>query len=135
MSWTWVVEVEFSQTAPVALGAKSAQGLDIKMLIVNEATENVARNGLSSKIEVHRGTIEAVNDKFDLITANVLIDLLDQVGDEFASRINPDGHLIVSGFRNDDRDDVRKRFIDLGLILRYELNDDERSALLFRKSK
>jgi ribosomal protein L11 methyltransferase len=119
----------------VALGANNAQGLDIKMSIVNEARENVARNGLCSKIKVHLGTIEAVDDKFDLITANILIELIDLMGDEFASRIKPDGYLIVSGFRNEHRDDVRKRFIGLGLILKYELREDEWSALLFSKSK
>ncbi len=56
------------------------------------------------------------------------------MGDEFASRINPDGHLIVSGFRNEHRDDVRKRFIDLGLKLEYLLHEGEWSALLFNKS-
>jgi ribosomal protein L11 methyltransferase len=119
----------------VTLGAKNAQGLDIKMSIVNEARENVARNGLSSKIQIDLETIEAVNNKFDLITANILIDLIDLMGDEFASRIKPDGHLIVSGFRNEHRDDVRKRFTDLGLILKHQLNEDEWSALLFSKSK
>jgi ribosomal protein L11 methyltransferase len=117
----------------VALGAKTAQGLDIKISIVNEARENVARNGLSSKIEVHLGTIEAVDDKFDLITANILIDLIELMSDEFASRMKPNGHLIVSGFRNEHRDYVKKKFIDLGLILKYQLHDDEWSALLFYK--
>ena len=117
----------------VALGAKTAQGFDIKISIVNEARENVARNGLSSKIEVHLGTIEAVDDKFDLITANILIDLIDLISNELASRMKPNGHLIVSGFRNEHRDDVEKKFIDLGLILKYQLHEDEWSALLFHK--
>ena len=119
----------------VALGAKNAQGLDIKISIVNEARENVARNGLSSKIEVHLGTIEAVDDKFDLITANILIDLIDLMSVELASRMKPNGHLIISGFRNEHRDDLIKKFIDLGLILKYQLHEDEWSALLFNKLK
>lgn len=118
----------------VALGAKNAQGLDIKMSIVNEARENVARNGLSSQIEVHLGTIEAVNDKFDLVTANILIDLIEQMSDELASRLKPYGHLIVSGFRNEHMDDVKKKFIDSGFLLKHELHEDEWSALLFSKS-
>jgi ribosomal protein L11 methyltransferase len=117
----------------VALGAKTAQGLDIKISIVNEARENVARNGLSSKIEVHLGTIEAVNDKFDLITANILIDLIDLMSDELASRMKPNGFLIISGFKNEHMDDVKKKFTDLGLVLKYQLNEDEWSALLFYK--
>lgn len=119
----------------VALGAKTAQGLDIKMSIVNEARENVARNGLSSKIEVHLGTIDTVNDKFDLITANILIDLIDLMSDELAYRMKPNGYLIISGFRNEHRDDVKNKFIDLGLILKYQLHEDEWSALLFKKAK
>jgi ribosomal protein L11 methyltransferase len=119
----------------VALGAKTAQGFDIKISIVNEARENVARNGLSSKIEVHLGTIEAVDDKFDLITANILIDLIDLISNELASRMKPNGHLIISGFRNKHRDDVIKKFVDSALILKYQLHDDEWSALLFSKSK
>lgn len=119
----------------VALGAKAAQGLDIKISIVNEARENVARNALSSKIEVHLGTIERVNDKFDLITANILIDLIDLMSDELASRLKPNGYLIVSGFRNEDGDDVRKKFNALGLKLEYQLKEGEWSAMLFHKSK
>lgn len=119
----------------VALGAKTAQGFDIKISIVNEARENVARNGLSSKIEVHLGTIEAVDHKFDLITANILIDLIDLISNELASRMKPNGYLIVSGFRNEHRDYVEKKFIDLGLILKYQLHEGEWSALLFNKSK
>jgi ribosomal protein L11 methyltransferase len=119
----------------VALGAKTAQGLDIKISIVNEARENVARNGLSSKIDVHLGTVEGVNDKFDLITANILIDLIDLMSDELASRMKPNGHLIISGFRNEHRDDVIKKFIDLGLTLKRQLHEGEWSALLFNKSR
>lgn len=119
----------------VALGAKEARGLDIKMSIVNEARENIARNGLSSKIEVQLGTIEAVNDIFDLVMANVLIDLIDLMGDELASRIKLNGHLIVSGFKSEHTDDIKKRFTDLGLMVKYQLNEDEWSALLFHKSK
>jgi ribosomal protein L11 methyltransferase len=117
----------------VALGAKNAQGLDIKISIVNEARENIARNGLSSKIEVHLGTIEAVDDKFDLITANILIDLIDLMSNELASRMKPNGFLIISGFKNEHMDDVKKKFIDLGLILKHKLHEDEWSALLFYK--
>jgi ribosomal protein L11 methyltransferase len=119
----------------VALGAKAAQGLDIKISIVNEARENAARNGLSSKIEFHLGTIESVNERFDLITANILIDLIDLMSDELSSKMKPDGYIIISGFRNEHRDDVKKKFIDLGLTLKYQLHEDEWSALLFNKSK
>ncbi len=119
----------------VALGAKNAQGFDIKSSIVNEAIDNAARNGLSSKIEVHLGSIEAVNSNFDLITANILIDLIDSISGELACRMRPNGSLIVSGFRNEHNDHVRQRFNDLGLKLEYQLNEGEWSAMLFHKSK
>ncbi len=119
----------------IALGARNAQGIDIKSSIVNEARDNVARNGLSSKIEIHLGSIEAVSCNFDLVTANILIDLIDSVSGELASRIRPNGYLIVSGFRNEDGDDVRKKFNDLGLKLECQLNEGEWSAMLFNKAK
>jgi ribosomal protein L11 methylase PrmA len=59
--------------------------------------------------------------------------LIDLISNELASRMKPNGHLIVSGFRNEHRDDVEKKFIDLGLILKYQLHEDEWSALLFHK--
>jgi len=119
----------------VTLGAKTAQGIDIEISVVNEARENIAKNGLSSKIEVRLGTIESVNDEFDLITANILIDLIDLMSDELVSRIKPNGYLIISGFRNEHRDNLKKKFTDLDLMLKKELNDDEWSALLLNKSK
>lgn len=117
----------------VALGAKTAQGFDIKISVVNEARENIAKNGLSSRIEVHRGTIETINDKFDLITANILIDLINLISDDLASRMKQDGFLIISGFKNEHRNDVIKKFTDKALIPIKQLADDEWSALLFRK--
>lgn len=99
------------------LGAKSARAVDIDENSVHIAYENARRNNVDiSKYSVSAGDI--VNDtevitnlsdmQYDVITANIVADVIIAVAPPAKKLIKPDGIFITSGIIADRLEDVKQ---------------------------
>jgi len=118
----------------VALGAKMAIALDIEPRAVEETKINVRKNGFSSRIKVLCTSIEGIEDRYDLVIANILADDIISISDELYSKLNNDGVLILSGIRDEIKEEISALFKEKELILYYELSDKGWNTFLFKKA-
>jgi len=87
------------------LGASDAVAVDIEENAVNTALENAGKNHISSeKYHAYCGNIisdsalaDKINGVYDIITANIVADVLIAMKDFFARYLKNNGILIISG--------------------------------------
>lgn len=101
------------------LGAAFVAAIDVDPDAIENARENIVRNGVDQVVEAHvRDLTEAAMPAADLITANLTGTLLARYAAELATLVRPSGALIVSGFTVDEKDLVLEAFAD-----RFELTE------------
>lgn len=97
--------------AAAFLGAGRVTAIDNDPIAVKAATENVAANGLRSRIEVKLGSLEAVSGPFDLIVVNILAHVIQEMlAQDLARHLRPGGHFIAAGILETQADDVLRTF-------------------------
>lgn len=95
--------------AALVLGAKKAVGVDIDALSVKIAGENAELNGVRNKFELFEGDLaEKVSGKFNLITANIVADIIIRLLPDTKRLLTNDGIIILSGIIDTRIDDVTK---------------------------
>ncbi len=100
----------------VKLGAVSALGVDIEEEAVENADENVRLNGVEDRVTIRPGSLEAAgSDPFDLVLANINLDVLARIIPELPTHLRPDGRLIVSGVLTQNHDCLASILADSGL--------------------
>ena len=100
--------------AGLLLGAESATMADIFENAVNTAAENVAKNGFdSSRYRAFRGNViddaelrAKIGTGYNIITANIVADVIIAMSPIFGSFLAADGTLIVSGIIDERLDEV-----------------------------
>jgi ribosomal protein L11 methyltransferase len=115
-------------------GASEVVAFDIDEWSVINGKENIENNRCES-IQLHRGTIEEVNPGglFHIILANINKNVLLQEMKTYASHLEPNGFLLLSGFYTKDIDDLKDVATPLGL---QEVKRDEKeewASLLLQK--
>lgn len=96
------------------LGAESAVAVDIEENSVATAKENALKNNISSdKYSAYCGNIiddkelaDKIDGKYDIITANIVADVLIAMSDFFARYLKDNGILIISGIIEERMDEV-----------------------------
>ncbi len=101
--------------AAVNWGASRCQAVEIDAEAAATARRNVALNGLSERIVVCHGSWEAVEGKADLLLANLVPSVLIRTGIEIPAHLNDDGRAVVSGFGQNQSQEMEDFFARLGL--------------------
>lgn len=116
------------------LGAKEVNAFDIDEWCVENGNENFDLNGLSTRMEI--GTIREVNPKgpFDIVLANINKNVLLDEMKIYADLIPPKGYLLLSGFYNEDVDDLLECAKPFGLSLTSKQSKDNWAALILQKN-
>ncbi|WP_296702491.1 50S ribosomal protein L11 methyltransferase [Algoriphagus sp.] len=116
------------------LGAKEVKAFDIDEWCVENGNENFDLNGLITRMEI--GTIREVNPEgpFDIVLANINKNVLLDEMKIYADLIPPKGHLFLSGFYNEDVDDLLECAKPMGLSLISKLSKDNWAALILQKN-
>lgn len=85
--------------AAVRLGLDPVAALDYDPDAVQGASENIARNGLSLRIEPRVGDVADLHEShpYDLVAANILAPVLIAHANAIAGTVAPGGFLILSG--------------------------------------
>lgn len=91
----------------VLLGAPSALGVDIDPVAVKVADENAALNGVSDKTRFVCGDLtDKVSGTFEIVTANIVADVIIRLLGTVKNYLIPGGVLIVSGIIDTRADEV-----------------------------
>lgn len=118
------------------LGAKNVEAFDIDEWSVINGQENIEVNQCNN-ITIKQGKISDLTfaDNFDIILANINKSILMQEVAQYAAYLNEGGHLLVSGFYENDIPDLLTEAHRYGL---QKVSSDERenwAALLLVKHK
>jgi ribosomal protein L11 methyltransferase len=104
--------------AAVALGAKSAVGLDLDPVAIEAARFAARRNGLAASVRFLVGPIEALSagdEKYPLVLANLLKSEMLPIASALGSRVARTGRLVLAGLLEEDVAEVRARFAEEGM--------------------
>lgn len=98
------------------LGARRVEGVETDSWCVENANENQHLNEIS-KIAFHHGDIATVTlpERFDVILANINKNVLLQEMVRYAEKLNAGGTLLLSGFYEQDLNDIREEGARQGL--------------------
>ena len=100
------------------LGAKSAVGVDIDPTAVKVAAENALLNGVSDKFTVKVGNLaEEVSGKYEVITANIVANMVMTLSKDVGQFLAPGGVYISSGIIDTRRDEVLACLNGLGFTV------------------
>ena len=110
--------------AAAALGARQTVGFDTDADAVFVARENARRHSFGSRVGLFAGSAQAAAGRFTIVVANMLPDELHPILSALASRMEPQGRLILSGIPAEREEDVarRARARRLRLLSRYREN-------------
>ncbi len=102
--------------AGLLLGAKDAGGIDIDLHAVETSVENVQKNvgtdapyqGFCGDIVTDVALQEQIGGQYEVITVNIIADVIIGLKDTFIKNLKPQGTLIVSGIIDDRADEVEE---------------------------
>lgn len=116
-----------------ALGAERVLAIDIDPFAVEEAIENVNLNGMGSMVQVLHRSLEDVQERFDLVVANIVTSELLSVRERIKSAVEDNGVLLVSGIYEYKKELAVSGFSEVGFSLAGEFSDGGWVALWFNK--
>lgn len=106
----------------VLLGAASALGVDIDPVAVKVANENAELNGVSDKTEFVCGDLtDKVHGTFEIVTANIVADVIIRLLSTVKNYLVKGGVLIVSGIIDTRADEVENACHEAGFATERRL--------------
>jgi ribosomal protein L11 methyltransferase len=120
--------------AAARLGAATVAAVDLDQAAVRSCAENAVLNGLEGQVQSVCGELSAVADRcFDLVLANIYIDILLPLADQLVAMTRNGGHLLLSGIPLQDKFDIIQRYTSLGCRIRdSRIGEDFVTYLLSR---
>jgi len=110
--------------AGLKLGVKRAVAVDLDPRAINTSRENAELNHLERQLMLVRGSTEAVDSSFDLVLANLPMQVLREKLPELGRLSRSGGSLVLSGFQDLDRYVLKKELTRAGLSTNRWLSDD-----------
>ena len=116
------------------LGARSIKATDIDELSLKVATENIKLNDCSEDITVEKGDLlKDENDQYDVVIANILAHIIDDMINDAYSHLNNDGYFIASGIIVEKKDEIINHLETVGFHVQETLIEDGWVAILSKK--
>lgn len=103
--------------AAAKLGIKKVVGIDIDPIALRYAKQNIVKNHVVDKVEVQEVSLKRIKDRFDLVIANILSDVIIRLRKDLYSHLEDKGILILSGILAEDASGVGKKFVSKKLSL------------------
>jgi ribosomal protein L11 methyltransferase len=108
--------------------AKYVVGIDDDPWSVENALENCARNHCNH-ITISIDDIETFHEPFDIILANINLNILIQYKNHLKKLLNPQGGLFLSGLMTSDKEQILAQYADIGFTLVSQKQQKEWIAL------
>ena len=116
------------------LGAKSVQALDLDLVAVTVAKENIELNNVEKLIEVtHGNLLESVKIQPNIIIANILAEVIMSFSADAATLLPEDGLFIVSGIIGEKRDLVKHDLLEKGFEIIESVLMEDWVAIIAKK--
>lgn len=116
------------------LGAKSVQALDLDLIAVTVAKENIELNNVEKVIEVNHGNLlESVKIQPNIIIANILAEVIMSFSADAATLLPEDGLFIVSGIIGEKRDLVKNDLLEKGFEIIESVLMEDWVAIIAKK--
>ena len=118
-------------------GALKITATDIDPVACDTAKININRNGFESICEVKCGDLlECVGDKkYDVITANIIVDVLLHLFCDVKKVLKPDGTLIMSGILNERLSEIKTAAEKNGFTVIDETQENDWVCIAFKGKK
>ena len=117
--------------AGAMLGARSITGIDTDPAAVDITQKNMKKNKVwSSDIHLVAGTLDqTAKDKYQVITANIIAQVIVDILDDIGARLAPSGTALLSGIITEREPDVLAALEKNGLTLVKRVQQEEWVAL------
>ena len=116
------------------LGASKVTAFDIDEMATRVAKENIALNPTIGEIEVYENNLlVGVDQKSDLIVANILAEILLQMPQDAYRNLNDDGSLILSGIIESKANEVKEAYEKAGFTLVERMTMREWNCFIMKK--
>lgn len=102
--------------AALLLGAGSVRAIDVDPVAVEATAVAAHRNGVSDRLTVDDSALSDVAGTFDLVLANLLAPILEDLGADLAARLAPGGAMVVGGVLAEQVDRVVAALDTLQLV-------------------
>ncbi len=116
------------------LGASEVDALDIDPNAVKAAGENCAFNRVNNVRCAQSDLIRSADGVYDLISANIVADIIIRMSEKTAEHLKNDGILVVSGIIASQASEVCEAFCGKGLVLRDKAEKNDWNVFVFQKS-
>ena len=114
------------------LGAKKVIGLDNDIDARTAAIDNIKKNRLESIMTIDPRDLNTLDERFELVIANITQDVLTLLAHTIIVRLASGGRLVLSGILTGEQSDaIKKVYGDLGLDLLLTKSRGEWTGLLF----
>ncbi len=121
--------------AALLFGASRAVGIDNDPEAVKTAQANCLLNGLLERMEVSGRDLKEIKATFDLVTANIVHDVLLELSNDLARVTGDGGALLLSGLIDGRQsENIAQCFEGKGLWLIEKRTDGQWCALLLKKA-
>jgi ribosomal protein L11 methyltransferase len=118
------------------LGAKNVLAVEIDDMAEESVRENIALNGVEEKIESVCGDAAAIEGReFDIVLANINRNILLADMEAYDKTLVAGGHLVLSGFLEEDIDILVAKAASLGYELTKQRSNDIWYSLELIKTK
>jgi ribosomal protein L11 methyltransferase len=112
-------------------GARQVIATDNDPEAVRVAQENIAHNKLAEKISVSDDDLFRINGQFDLISANIIHDVLVDMAPDIVRLLTDKGAVVLAGIlQGEQEENISSIYQELGLQVEKALYEDEWVSLL-----
>lgn len=96
-------------------GARRVVGVDLSRRAVLAATRNARDNGVDARVCRFASTpVARVRARFDVVVANIGLDVLKSLAPSLVRRVAPGGSLLLAGFLDEHARELEASYHDLG---------------------
>ena len=114
------------------LDAGQIFAIDIDEDALGNAAENCRLNNCEQTIQLSPCSLDDLEDKFDLVVANIIAPVLVKLAPQLIEKLNPGGQLILSGILAEQLEMVREIYEAEGFFIDHQLTEGEWMALQCR---
>jgi len=119
--------------AGALLGFGRVLAVDNDEEAVEVARENLRVNGLEGRIVLSVGSVGELEERFDVVAANLQANPLIEMAHALSERLQPEGMLVLSGILVDQRESVRSAYEEAGLLFVERRSAGEWCLLVFQR--
>jgi len=115
------------------LGIKNAVGLDIDPCSIKEAMDNAKINKLEDKFVIKNMSLEDLNTKFTLITANLRYPTLMNIYHRLVKMTEAGGAVVLSGIKSDEAISVVDLYTEKHFECKWKEFEKDWAGIVFSK--